>query len=117
MNKAFALLTLMLLASGCATTSKSIDVANTSVDEGVVFGKIKIVYNGADLTDACAISFNKRESNLFALEADGLIIQKLPKGRSTIREIFCVKFGYREAPRRPPKLPHLWQLENPPSVS
>lgn len=97
MNKVLALLTLMLLASGCATTSKSIDVANTSVDEGVVLGKIKIVYNGSDLTDACAISFNERESNLFALETDGLIIQKLPKGRSTIREIFCVKFGYREA--------------------
>ena len=97
MKKDFVLLTLMLLASGCATTSKSIDVANTGVDEGVVLGKITIVYNGAVLTDACAISFNARESNVFALGADGLIIQKLPRGRSTIREIFCAKFGYREA--------------------
>jgi hypothetical protein len=31
------------------------------------------------------------------MEADGLVIQKLPKGTSTIREIFCYQFGYREA--------------------
>ena len=97
MNKTFALLALILLASGCANTSKSIDVAKTGADEGVVFGRITIEYNGVDLTKDCSISFNERESNLFAMEADGLIIQKLPKGESTIREIFCTQSTYREA--------------------
>ncbi|MEN8174349.1 MAG: hypothetical protein ABFS23_01210 [Pseudomonadota bacterium] len=94
MFKSLAFMITVLFVSSCATTSESIDVSKTSNAEGVVIGKITVTYNGVDFTEYCILSFNERESNTFAVEKDGMIIHKLPKGDSTIRELFCAKYGW-----------------------
>jgi len=81
MSKYLALLLSVLFLVSCAA-NKKLTTLETTADEAIVAGKIKVLYNGLDVTDKAVVLFNEKTGGTYAYKPDstGVLITKLPLG-------------------------------------
>src|SRR5712671_4524062 len=91
------LLMILILAVGCASvpTQKSYKPEALLADEGAVVGRVKVVYNGADLTSKCAVCFRTVNGPCYQLDDSCFVAMTLQAGECSIRRIQCDKDGER----------------------
>jgi hypothetical protein len=90
-----SLLGLFALAAACAPTFKSYKPQAMLPDEGAVVGRVKVVYNGSDVTSECGVCFRSVNGPCYKLDASGLVAMTLKAGGCSIRRIACNQDGER----------------------
>jgi hypothetical protein len=87
------------ISAGCTATSKRADLGKVFSDEGVVLGKINVIYNGANRgaiegnDTGCSFTFKREDFSPtydFPLDKDGYFFVTLPKGNYVFHGIACV---------------------------
>jgi len=85
----------LFLAVGCTPTLKSYKPESLARDEGAVLGRVKVVYNGNDLTSECAVCFRSVNGPCYRLDTSGFVAMTLTAGGCSIRRIACNVGGER----------------------
>lgn len=84
----FGLVLLILIAISCASTGH---LTSTEVkpDEAIVAGKVRVLYNGKDVTSESGILFNTLMIAKYPYKFDesGFFVTKLPIGKNSIRRL------------------------------
>jgi hypothetical protein len=78
-----------LSLAACATTYKDFKTANVKPGEGVVVGKINVMYNGKNHNKDCGVCFNSINGPCQMLTEEGYVIQNLPAGEASVRRLAC----------------------------
>ena len=89
---------ILILAAACATampSQKTYKPEALQTDEGAVVGRVKVAYNGADLTSKCAVCFRTTNGPCYQLDESGFVAMTLKAGECSIRRIQCDKDGER----------------------
>jgi hypothetical protein len=89
------LLFIALLAVACTPTLKSYKPGAMARDEGAVVGRVKVVYNGSDLTSKCGLCFRSVNGPCYKLDESGYVAMALKAGNCSIRRIVCNVDGER----------------------
>lgn len=78
----------LLLLSSCVSTGR-VEVFDLAPDEGLVVGKLTVLYNGKDVSRETTILFNEIMWGEFSYRGqdDGYIVTKLPQGENHIARI------------------------------
>jgi hypothetical protein len=92
MHRTISLLILAAACAGCAT--KPLSSLQVASNEAAVIGRVRIVFNGDDVTDGSLLLFNERKwgTYTYKVPSDGWIITKLPLGSASIARISFAKF-------------------------
>lgn len=75
---------------GCASTLKDYDEAGMTPEEGAIFGRVTVDYNGAEYTQNCAVCFKTPEGPCFKLSDHGYLLMKLTPGTQPVTRIACL---------------------------
>ena len=78
-----------LLLSGCATTYQDFRLEKVAPDEGVVLGRVRVLYNGQSKNEDCAVCFNSVNGPCQNLTPEGYVFLALPRGESSLRRVAC----------------------------
>ncbi|NQT61506.1 MAG: hypothetical protein HQ556_00985 [Candidatus Marinimicrobia bacterium] len=78
----------LLLVSNCVSTGR-VEVFDLAADEGLVVGKLTVLYNGKDVSRESTILFNEIMWGEYPFRGqdDGYIITKLPQGANHIARL------------------------------
>jgi hypothetical protein len=90
-----ACLAIALLVTACDTTLANYRPDRMAADEGAIVGRIRVSYNGADITSECGVCFRTLNGPCYRLDASGLVAMRLPAGTCSIRRIACNMNGER----------------------
>jgi hypothetical protein len=86
-----------VLAVGCVTAPslKTYKPDALLPDEGAVVGRVRVSYNGADLTSKCLVCFRSVNGPCYQLDESGFVAMRLQAGACSIRRIQCDNDGER----------------------
>lgn len=82
-----------ILLSSCATSRKNIDLTKVGPDEGVFYGKIKVVMDDEDVTGNCYIGVRdpSGEELYYSLDDTGLFSGVTKTGENWTSQLRCRK--------------------------
>ena len=83
----------LIVLTSC-TVNKQLVTLNTNEEEAIVGGKLKVLYNGKDVTEESTILFNEIMTGKYNYRADstGFIVTKLPIGESFMSRVSYLNF-------------------------
>ena len=84
-----ALLSLLLVMSGCSTTYKNFKMSHIDVNESVAIGKVHVNYNGKPFNKECAICLRSIDGPCQGLTEEGYVFMAVKKGKSSVRRVVC----------------------------
>jgi hypothetical protein len=85
----------LLVVVACTPGRENYKPESIARDEGAVIGRVKVVYNGSDLTSKCAVCFRTLDGPCYQLDASGYVAMTLTAGACSIRRIACNADGER----------------------
>ncbi|RYZ73552.1 MAG: hypothetical protein EOP09_01730, partial [Proteobacteria bacterium] len=88
-NYVFSVL-LLLATLGCASTLRDYSESDIKSEDGVVFGRVTVDYNGEDLTKQCAVCFKTTDGPCYKLAEHGYVLMKLDVGNQPFTRLACL---------------------------
>ncbi len=80
----------LVVFAGCASTLKDYDETSMKPEEGAIFGRFTVEYNGAEYTQNCAVCFKTPDGPCFKLSDHGYLLMKLTPGTQPFTRLACL---------------------------